>query len=151
MAVSKKTLSGVVLQLALALFLLVSGLLTLQLDGGFFGKLQAGVSGNELAAAVYSFLKGSPATIVIMALGICELIAGIFLLANFFVDTGKITNLFIFIIIIVWLIVIALIDVMGSGGILGGAFSSASAFLSFLKSLSAHLLVLGALFTVWKR
>lgn len=151
MAVSKKTLGGIVLQLALALFLLVSGILTLQLDGGFFGKLQAGVNGNEVASAVHGFLKGDPANIVIIAVGICELIAGIFLLANFFVDTGKVTNTFVFIIIIMWIAVIALIDVMGKGGLLHGAFNSAGAFLSFLKSLSAHLLVLGSLFTVWKR
>ena len=86
----------------------------------------------------------------IIALGICELIAGIFLLANFFVDTGKITNTFVFIIIVMWLLVIALVDVMGRGGLLHGALASVGAFLTFLKSLSAHLLVLGVLFTVWK-
>ena len=57
MAVSKRTLGGIVLQLALSLFLIVSGIVTLQLDGGFFGKIQAGVNGNELASAVYGFLK----------------------------------------------------------------------------------------------
>ena len=151
MAVSKRTLGGIVLQLALSLFLIVSGIVTLQLDGGFFGKIQAGVNGNELASAVYGFLKGDPATVVIIVLGICELIAGIFLLANFFVDTGRITNTFVFIIIVMWLLVIALVDVMGRGGLLHGALASVGAFLTFLKSLSAHLLVLGALFTVWKR
>ena len=151
MSVSKKTLSGVILQLALSLFLIVSGILTLQLDGSFFGKLQTGIGTNELASAVRSFLNGDPASTVIIALGVCELIAGIFLLANFFTDTGKITNVFVFIIIIVWLVVIAFIDVMGEGGILNGAFASAHACFRFLKNFSAHLLVLGALCTVWKR
>ncbi|WP_314744162.1 hypothetical protein, partial [Treponema lecithinolyticum] len=73
-----------------------------------------------------------------------------FLLANFFVETGKISNTFIFVIIIMWLIIVALTDVMGQGGLLHGAFSSVGACLSFLKNLSGHLLVLGALFTVWK-
>ena len=150
MSVSKKTLGGIVLQLALALFLIVSGILTLQLNGSFWGKLQVGISGNEVVSAVRSLLKGDPANVVIIVLGVCELIAGIFLLANFFVETGKISNTFIFVIIIMWLIIVALTDVMGQGGLLHGAFSSVGACLSLLKNLSGHLLVLGALFTVWK-
>ena len=150
MSVSKKTLGGIVLQLALALLLIVSGILTLQLNGSFWGKLQVGISGNEVVSAVRSLLKGDPANVVIIVLGVCELIAGIFLLANFFVETGKISNTFIFVIIIMWLIIVALTDVMGQGGLLHGAFSSVGACLSFLKNLSGHLLVLGALFTVWK-
>ena len=66
MSVSKKTLSGVILQLALSLFLIVSGILTLQLDGSFFGKLQTGIGTNELASAVRSFLNGDPASTVII-------------------------------------------------------------------------------------
>ena len=122
MSVSKKTLGGIVLQLALALFLIVSGILTLQLNGSFWGKLQVGISGNEVVSAVRSLLKGDPANVVIIVLGVCELIAGIFLLANFFVETGKISNTFIFVIIIMWLIIVALTDVMGQGGLLHGAF-----------------------------
>ena len=130
MSVSKKTLGGIVLQLALALFLIVSGILTLQLNGSFWGKLQVGISGNEVVSAVRSLLKGDPANVVIIVLGVCELIAGIFLLANFFVETGKISNTFIFVIIIMWLIIVALTDVMGQGGLLHGAFSSVGACLS---------------------
>ena len=98
MSVSKKTLGGIVLQLALALFLIVSGILTLQLNGSFWGKLQVGISGNEVVSAVRSLLKGDPANVVIIVLGVCELIAGIFLLANFFVETGKISNTFIYVV-----------------------------------------------------
>ncbi|WP_390903628.1 hypothetical protein, partial [Treponema lecithinolyticum] len=76
MSVSKKTLGGIVLQLALALFLIVSGILTLQLNGSFWGKLQVGISGNEVVSAVRSLLKGDPANVVIIVLGVCELIAG---------------------------------------------------------------------------
>ncbi len=151
MSVSKKSISTVLLQLAVALFLIVSGILTVQLDGGLLGKLQAGFSNNEVASAVHKIFNGDLANLIVILLGLCEIIAGVFLFLNFFINTGKITNLFVFIIIIVWCVVIALIDVLGSGGLLDGAFASITAFLSFLKSLSSHLLVLGALLVVWKK
>ncbi len=152
MAVSKKTLSGVILQIAVALFLVVSGILTVQLDGGILSQAKSVLGGNELASAVYKvFGRGDFTTIIVMILGICELIAGVFLLINFFVDTAKVTNIFLLVIIILWLIVIALVDIMGNGGLLGGAFNSMNSVLSFLKNLSAHLLVLGALLVVWKK
>ena len=148
MAVSNNSLGAMILRIALALFLVVSGILTLQLDSGFFGRLQAGFAGNELASAVYSFLDGDAANIVVILLGICELIAGVFLLAQIFVDTGNVSNLALTIIMILWIVVIALVDVLGSNGLLNGAFKSTANFLSFLKVLSAHLLVLGAILVV---
>ncbi len=151
MSTAKKSASVVVLQLAVALFLLVSGILTVQLDGGFWGQLQAGISGNEIATAVHSIFDGDAANILVVFLGICELIAGIFLLLNFFINTGRITNLFIFIILIVWVVVIVLVDILGRGGLIDGAFNSMATFLSFLRSFSSHLLVLGALLVMWKK
>ncbi len=151
MAVSKRAISSIILQLAVALFLIVSGILTVQLDSGFLGRIQAGFSGNEIANAVYSIFDGDFANLVIILLGLCEIIAGVFLFLNFFMNTGKITNLFVFIIVIVWIVVIFLVDIVGGGGLLDGAFSSLATFLTFLKSLSAHLLVLGALLLVWKK
>ncbi len=151
MATAKKSGSTIVLQLAVALFLLASGILTVQLDSGIMGQLQAGFSGNEIATAVYSLIDGESASIIIIFLGVCELIAGVFLLLNFFINTGKITNLFVCIIMIVWVIVIVLVDILGRGGLVDGAFESMNAFLAFLKSFSLHLLVLGALLVVWKR
>ncbi len=151
MAVSKRTLSSIILQLAVSLFLVASGILTVQLDGGFLGRMQAGFSGNEIASAIHSLLDGDFASFIIIILGLCEIIAGVFLFLNFFINTGKITNLFVFIIIIVWCVVIALVDILGGGGLLDGAFSSLAAFLSFIRSVSSHLLVLGALLLVWKK
>ncbi len=151
MSLSKRTVSATIQQLAVALFLIVSGILTVQLDAGVIGQIQAGISGNEIASAVHKILDGDSANIVVIALGICELIAGVFLLLNFLINTGRITNLFVFIILIVWIVVIVLVDILGSGGLLDGAFESMNAFLRFLKSFSSHLLVLGALLVVWKK
>ncbi len=145
MAVSQMTPSRLVLRIALAAFLIVTGIMTLQLDSGFLGKLQAGFSGNELANAVHGFLKGDAATLVIVALGILELIAGAFLIAGFFMDAKGINGIALLVILLLWIAVIVLVDVVGKGGLMDGAFKSAGTFLSFLKTLSAHLLVLGAI------
>ena len=150
MKTAKKFLGTLVLQIALGLFLLTFGILTLQLDGTFFGKLNAIASGNEIALAVNSFLTGEAATIVIILLGICELIAGVGLLLELFVSMGKLANIFNFIVLIAWIVVIVVIDVMGAGGLVNGACKSLATFLSFLKSFSSHLLVLGALLTIRK-
>lgn len=144
-------MSGIILHLAVSLFLIVSGIMTVQLDGGFLGSLQAGISGNEIASAVRHIFSGDLANLLIIILGICELIAGVFLLLNFFMNTGKLSNLFVLIILIVWIVVIVLVDILGNGGLLGGAFSSLGSFLGFLKSFSGHLLVLAALMYVWKK
>ena len=52
MSVSKKSLGGMLLQIALGLFLLATGIMTLQLDGTF-GSFQASLGGNEVANVIY--------------------------------------------------------------------------------------------------
>ena len=79
----------VLIQIALGLFFIASGIMTLQLEGGFLGRIQAGFGGNEVATAVYSILNGNVANIVIIAIGVCELLAGIFLILRFFMGVGK--------------------------------------------------------------
>lgn len=148
MAVSNRSLSGLVLRIALAFFLIISGILTLQLDSGLVGRLQAEFGGNEIASAVHSFLKGDAANLVVIFLGILELIAGVFLLMEFFVNTGSFSSFVLLIILILWIVVIVLVDIIGAGGLLKGAFRNMNTFLAFLKSLTAHLLILGAILHV---
>ncbi len=135
-------------QIALGLFLIASGIMTLQLEGGFLGRLQAGFGGNEVATAVYGILDGDIANIVIMAVGVCELLAGIFLILRFFMGVGKLADIVLVVIMIVWIVVIVLIDILGSGGLLKGALSSFGSIITFLKVFSSHLLVLGGLLVV---
>lgn len=148
MALQKSSLSGFVLRIALACFLIVAGILTLQLDSGFLGKLQAGFAGNEIASAIHSITKGDLANILIILMGILQLGAGVFLILGFFMNVDSFNSMALTVILIMWLVVIFLVDVVGRGGLLGGAFRNFSAFLSFLKVLSAHLLVLGAILSV---
>ncbi len=164
MAVSKKKNLGViVLQLALALFLVFSGIKALQItyssDASLGTKISAtinrataGYTGNELVSAVDQLVESKDAaTIIIVILAICELIAGAFLAINFFIDTGKFTDIILLIIMALWIVVLVLVDIMGKGGLLNGAFNDLGAFLAFSRSLSSHLLVLGALLIVSKR
>ena len=149
MATKSSTGFGVVLvQIALGLFFIASGILTLQLDSGFLGRLQAGFGGNEVATAVYSILNGNVVTIVIIAIGICEVLAGIFLILRFFMGVGKLADIVLIIIMIVWIAVIILVDILGNGGLLKGALNSFGSIISFLKVFSAHLLVLGGILIV---
>ncbi|HKL87071.1 MAG TPA: hypothetical protein VJ861_12125 [Treponemataceae bacterium] len=142
---SSFVLSKLVLRIALACFLIATGILTLQLDAGFFGKLQAGFAGNEIANAVHSLFKGDLANMLIMLLGLLSVIAGAFLVVGFFANTGSFNKIALLVIMVLWIVIIFLVDIVGKGGIIGGAFNSMATFLSFLKILSAHLLVLGAI------
>ena len=148
MALEKTSLSTFVLRIALACFLIVAGILTLQLDSGLLGKLQAGFAGNEIANAIHSMTKGDLANILIILMGILQLGAGVFLILGFFMNVGSFNKVVLAIILIMWLVVIFLVDIIGKGGLLGGAFKNMNTFLSFLKVFSAHLLVLGAILSV---
>ena len=142
MGKSKRAYGGIILQLAVSLFLIVAGILALQDKG----------SQDAAALAVYKlFDGGSLSEILVLVLGICELIAGVYLLLSFFINVGKLADTFILIITIVWIVVIVLVNILGVGGVLDGAFSSKTAIIGFLKSFSSNLLVLGALLIVWKR
>lgn len=164
MAVSKKRNLGViVLQLALALFLVFSGIKALQItyssDASLGAKISAtinraaaGYTGNELVSAVDQLIESKDAaTIIIVILAICELIAGAFLAINFFIDTGKFTDIILLIIMALWIVILVLVDIIGKGGLVNGAFNDLGTFLAFSRSLSSHLLVLGALLIVSKR
>ena len=147
MSVSKKSLGGMLLQIALGLFLLATGIMTLQLDGTF-GSFQASLGGNEVANVIYDLLDGNLAKIAVIIIGICELLAGVFLLISLFTTVGKLADVVLFIIMVMWIIVIVLVDILGSRGILGNAFKSFSSIISYMKTLSGHLLVLGAILIV---
>ncbi len=164
MAVSKKkTLGVIILQLALALFLVFSGIKALQVTyasdaslgkkiSAAFNRAAAGYTGNELVSAVDQIIESKEtATLIIVILAVCELVAGAFLAVNFFVDTGKFTDIILLIIMGVWIVILIFVDIIGSGGLVNGAFEDLSSFLAFSRSLSSHLLVLGAILIVSKR
>ncbi|MFA6857107.1 MAG: hypothetical protein WCR31_07860 [Treponema sp.] len=123
------------LQTALGLFFLVSGIWTLQ-----------GSSGNEIAVAIKSVLKGDNAQICCIVFGIIEVLAGIFLLLRMFVTfSAPIDTVLMIIIMIAWIASIILIDFIEQGALPAGNITSV---LKWLKAFAYHLLVLGAIITV---
>ena len=78
MSSAQKNFGVILLQIALALFLVVSGIAVLQ-----------GGNGGDVGVAVNSIIKGDIARIVVYAIGVCELLAGVFLIIRFFMPTGN--------------------------------------------------------------
>lgn len=136
----KRGIGLIILQIAVALFLLVSGVTGLLNTSA--GDL-APVIGflNEL------FKNSSIVTIMIIVLSVCEIIAGFFLLMELFTTDLRITDMILFVFIILWIINIVLVDFIGP--INGGSiFRNTNSVLAYLSTLSSHLMVLGALIAV---
>lgn len=130
-----RTVGTLILQIALGLMFVVSGIWTLQ-----------GSRGDEIASAIYSIFNGDAARVVCIVFGIIEIIAGVFLLLRLFVFLNtNLDKLLIIIIMICWIAAIVMIDFVGKNGLFNNLNSG---FLPFLNRFARHLLVLGAVIKV---
>lgn len=139
----KRSVGLIILQIAVALFLLVSGIT---------GLLSS--SAGDLAPVV-TFLKNaltnaSVATLIVIILSVCEIVAGVFLLGELLTTDLRITDIILMVIIVLWIANIALVDFITpfSGGT---SFRSVESVLKYVSTLSSHLMVLGALICVTKK
>lgn len=139
----KRSIGVVVLQISVALFLLVAGIT---------GIIRS--SAGDLAPVVAFlgdlFKNASLATIMVVVLSVCEIIAGFFLLTELVTTDLRITDMILFIFIIFWIVNIVLVDFVGPIGE-GSSFRSVKSVLDYLGTLSSHLMVLGALILVTKK
>ena len=139
----KRSIGLIILQIAVALYLLVSGVTGLLNSSA--GDL-AGVIGflNDL------FKNPSMVTLLVIVLSISEIIAGFFLLVELFTTDLRVTDMILFIFIILWIANIILVDFVApiSGGT---TFKSVDSVLRYVSVLSSHLMVLGALILVTKK
>jgi len=91
----KRGIGLIILQIAVALYLLISGVSGL-----------INTSAGELAPVIGFlndlFKNSSIVTIMIIVLSICEIIAGFFLLMELFTADLRITDIILFIFIILW-------------------------------------------------
>ncbi|MBP3608669.1 MAG: hypothetical protein J6J11_10185 [Treponema sp.] len=125
------SLIRLVLQIAVGAMLAVGGIWALQ-GGGDFG-----------ANAIRDVFNGDIEKILVIVFGVVELLAGIFLIIELFVgDFGKLDNILMLIILIVWIVAIVLSDFLGGNGLFNGG---AKNFLAWLYDFANHLIVLGAL------
>ena len=133
MAKSSKWSLGVMLtQIALALYLTVTGLFTLGLGGNR--------SSSELTRAVKELLKGDLANVVVILLGVVVLVCGIMLILRFFWNPGTLDGLFKLITLIAWIVVTVVIDICG--------FGSFHSIWEWILSVAGNLLIIGALLVV---
>ncbi len=130
-----RTVGTLILQIALGLLFIVSGIWTLQ-----NGK------GDEIAAAIRSIFNGDVAKVICIVFGIIEIVAGVFLLLRLFVFLNtNLDTLLMIIIMICWIVAIIMIDFIGKDGLLNNLNEG---FLGFLNRFARHLLILGAVIKV---
>lgn len=130
-----RTVGTLILQIALGLLFIVSGIWTLQ-----NGK------GDEIAAAIRSIFNGDVAKVICIVFGVIEIVAGVFLLLRLFVFLNtNLDTLLMIIIMICWIVAIIMIDFVGRDGLLNNLNEG---FLGFLNRFARHLLILGAVIKV---
>jgi uncharacterized membrane protein YphA (DoxX/SURF4 family) len=145
-----RSLSYGILQWALALFLIASGVWAVQSDSGFFANITARINGNEPAEAVLSLsLDKGIQGFIILAFGIIEIVGGVFIIIDFFTASLKGTRLILFIVVIAWIIITVLLDFVAKG-VLKSAFKNFGSFLRWIHDVGLHLLVIGGLLTLNK-
>jgi len=81
---------------------------------------------------------------LIVVLSICAIIAGVLLVVSVFRNDVLAINVILFIFIVLWVAFIVIVDIIGP------FISRGVGPLAYLKQLSAHLMILGALFTSTK-
>ena len=125
-----KSIGGFLLNIAVALYLLATGIL--------------GISGRkffpdgEIRKAVTSIFRGDFAEILIVVLAVIAIAAGVFILIKFFGIDIPLTELLLVILAIVWVIFIIIIDVIYP-------LNNKTNFVDWMRSIGSHLMVLGAI------
>ncbi len=129
-----KSISTLLMQIALGCLLIISGIWGLQ--GG----------GDEAVKAIRHIFDKNIEDILCVVFSVIELIAGVFLILRLFVPLGtNIDAVLLLIIMVVWIVAIVLMDFLGSNGILNGG---AKHFLTWLYNFAYHLLVLAAIIRI---
>jgi hypothetical protein len=126
-----KSLSHFLLNIAVAIYLLATGILGL---GGrkFFPD-------GEIRRAVTALFRGDFAELLIIILAVLSIAAGAFVLLKFIGISIPITELLLIILAIVWVVFILMIDIVYPIN------NKGANFVDWLRNLGAHLMVLGGI------
>ena len=125
-----KSIGLILLNLAVALYLLATGIL--------------GVSGRkffpdgEIRRGVTALFKGDLAEILITVLAVLCIVAGVFILLKFFGIGIPMTELILVILAIAWIVIIIMIDVVYP-------LQNKVNFVDWMRSFGSHLMVLGGI------
>ena len=126
-----RSIGGFLLNIAVAIYLLATGILGLT-GRKFFPN-------GEIRRAVTALFKGDFAEILIVILAILSIAAGTFILLKFFGIVIPITELFLLILAVVWVVFILMIDIVYPINHKGGNF------VDWLRNFGSHLMVLAAI------
>jgi len=122
------------LTIAAALYLFANGILGITKDrGGEFGTMVRTIFG-----------RGDLSNILIIVLSVCGIAAGIFLLLYLFRIKVLITDIILFVFIILWVVFIVIVDIIDP-------LQKKIELLKYLLQLAPHLMVLGTLTLSTKR
>jgi len=132
-----KSIGGYLLNFAVAIYLLATGILGLAEKNLFKSFFRDG--GGEIRRAVTALFKGDVAEILIIVLAVLAIAAGAFILLKFFGIEIPMTELVLLILAIVWVVFIILIDVIYP------LDNKGTNFVDWLRSLGSHLMVLGGI------
>jgi len=140
------------LNIAVALYLFVNGLVGFSNALGFSNSLGFSKENKSEFHTMVStiFPKGwiingwDFSYSLIIALSVCAVIAGVLLLTSVFKNDVRVINVMLFIFIVLWVVFIIIVDIINPMS------SNKFELLAYLKQLSAHLMILGALFTSTK-
>jgi len=127
-----KSIGGFLLNIAVAIYLLATGILGLT-GRKFFPD-------GEIRRAVTSLFKGDFAEILIVILGVLAIAAGAFILMKFFGIVIPVTELILIILAIVWIVFIIMIDVVYPINKSRGVN-----FVDWMRSFGSHLMVLAGI------
>ena len=131
----RRTAGTVILQIALGLMFVVSGIWILM-----------GYDNHEVINAINYIFSGDVEIVLKYVFAVIELIAGLFLILRIFINLNtKLDSVLMVIIMICWIVAIIMIDFISRSGLF---HSFNSSFLSFLSRFANHLLVLGAIIKV---
>lgn len=131
-----------VLQIGLAFFLIVAGVIGLV-------NSTAGELGAVVGMLKDLFRSQTIATIIVISIAVAEIVAGVFLIVELFSVALRITSTILLVFIVLWIVNIILVDIIGA--VNSNVFGSTGSVLSFLKQFSSHLMVLGSLLVVRKK
>ena len=133
-----RSIGGVLMNIAVALYLLATGILGLT-GRKFFPD-------GEIRRAVTSLFKGDIAEILIVVLGVLAIAAGVFILMKLFGIVIPLTELLLVILAIVWLVFIIMIDIVYPLN-----SSRNTNFVDWLRNFGSHLMVLAGIILTTER
>jgi hypothetical protein len=126
-----KSISHFILTIAVAIYLFATGII------GMGGRKI--FSEGEIRRAVSALFKGDFAEALIVILSILAIAAGVFVLLKLFTINIPITELFLIILAIVWIVFIIMIDLVYPLNHKG------TKFVEWMLSIGTHLMVLGGI------